>query len=124
MKLGCGITGLAVVPNFPKVTKRTGFCQRRPQAKITFKTQNQNGLWTDLILRIQFGPRAYSGSTTVGAMIWGYNLLKFQNWSWIPTNYNLSTKFNPIPYWGGIATLLVMLILPLIFIATFLQCLP
>ena len=34
MKLGCGITGLAVVRNYPKMTKRTGFCQRRPSAPI------------------------------------------------------------------------------------------
>ena len=34
MKLGCGITGLAVVRNYPKMTKRTGFCQRLPNSPI------------------------------------------------------------------------------------------
>ena len=34
------------------------------------------------------------------------------------------TTFNPIPYGGGIATLLVLSILQLIFVADVFQCLP
>ena len=46
-----------------------------------------------------------------------------QEFNITPFNLTPLTTFNPIPYWRGIATLLALLILLLIFIADFFQCL-
>ena len=54
----CRMNGLGAIHISVSMYKTTKLFQGEKRAQITLKRQNQNGLWANLILHIQFGPRA------------------------------------------------------------------